>query len=132
MKGIVVDTSVWIDFFNEQTNRQVNDLIKLLNTDTLFILPVVLQEVLQGFNNNKSLQIAKDCMLGLQFITYDNYQAAIGAASLYQTIRGKGETIRKSNDCLIAWLCINFSFSLLHKDRDFEKIAVHSDLKLFK
>ena len=133
MKGhVIVDTSVWIDFYNGVDNSPVNILKNIILSDVVVILPIVIQEILQGIKNKQLLKIVGDSILGFYFLNYDNYQAAYEAASIYREMRSKGVTVRSSNDCLIAWLSISNSFPLLHNDKDFDNIAKHTKLKIYK
>ena len=79
-----------------------------------------------------SINQVEDSILGFQFLRYDNYEAAYEAASIYREMRSKGVTVRSSNDCLIAWLSISNNFPLLHNDKDFDNIAKHTSLKIYK
>ena len=129
---VIVDTSVWIDFFKGNSISQVNSMVEIMDTNAVIIPPIIVQEVLQGVSEKRMADTIEALFFGFQFITYDGYEAAIGAADLYRKMRSKGITIRSSNDALIAWLCIKFNFSVLHKDRDFENIAKHTSLKIYK
>ncbi len=131
-ENIIVDTSVWIDFYNGISNKQVEVLKSIMLTDIIVIPPIIVQEILQGIKEIKLLHIVEDSILGFQFLKYDAYEAALEAAALYRLLRSKGVTVRSSNDCLIAWFCITNSFSILHNDKDFNNIAKHTSLKIYK
>lgn len=136
MPDLVVDSSVWIDYFNKKNSDQVEHLEKLLlltaSISPIIIFPVIVQEVLQGLVNDTSFNIIKENLQGLDFLEYDTYNFAIEAAKLYRSLKRKGVTIKKANDCLVASLCINYNISLFHKDRDFDNIAKHTSLKIYK
>lgn len=136
MDKLVADSSVWIDFFNKKTTSQIETIKDLIVSEVVVsritILPTILQEVLQGINNNKYYEVVKDNLYGFNFLVYDSYNASVNAADLFRYLQKKGVTIRKSNDCLIASLCIENDLSLLHKDRDFDNIAKHTSLKIYK
>ena len=136
MDKLVVDSSVWIDFFNKKTTSQIEIIKDLIVSEVVVsritILPIILQEVLQGINNNKYYEVVKDNLYGFNFLVYDSYNASVNAADLFRYLQKKGVTIRKLNDCLIASLCIENDLSLLHKDRDFDNIAKHTLLKIYK
>jgi predicted nucleic acid-binding protein len=91
----------------------------------------VLQEILQGISDDQYYETTKFFLLDLRFIYEDQVKVSLGAASLYRFLRKKGVTIRKANDCIIAWLAIEFNIPLLQYDRDFKIIAEHTPLKLF-
>ena len=136
MGNIVVDSSVWIDFFNKKTSPQIEIVKNLIIaepvTTRLTLLPIILQEVLQGIQNNKHYEVVKENLQGFNHLIYDVYSFAINAADLFRYLQKKGISIRKANDCLIASLCIENDLSLLHKDRDFDNIAKHTSLKIYK
>ena len=130
--GIIVDTSIWIDYFNNVVNEQTNIADKFLERKSVFILPVILQEILQGIREEKKFHSIKDLLLYLNFFQVDTIKCAIDAASIFRFLKTKGITVRKPNDCLIAAVCIENKISLLHNDKDFDKIAKHTSLKIYK
>lgn len=130
--GTVIDSSVWIDYFNNVISDQTNAADNLLENRAVIILPVILQEILQGIRNREIFDSIKWLMLSLEFFQYKAIQTAIDAASLYRFLKTKGVTVRKPNDCLIAAICINNSIPLLHNDKDFDNIAKHTSLKIHK
>jgi predicted nucleic acid-binding protein len=128
---IIVDTSVWGDFLNGSTNYQVQKLKYLIKDDGLiYLLPVIIQEILQGIRSDVDFENILNLLDGFPVITFDPIRSAIGAAQLYRDLRKKGITIRKSNDCLIAYMAIETKSILLFKDRDFALIAANSSLKV--
>lgn len=136
MANIVVDSSVWIDFFNKKASPQIEELKNILinasSKSPFNILPIIMQEVLQGIEENKLYAIVKENLFGLDLVELNNYEMAISAADLFRFLRKKGVTIRKANDCLIAAICIKNNFSLLHNDKDFDNIAKYTSLKIYK
>jgi predicted nucleic acid-binding protein len=130
---VLVDSSVWIDFINDEANTEVQQLSHLLSIDgRICICPTVIQEVLQGINVRTFFERVKENLLIQEILICEPVKAAVEAAKLYQSLREKGATIRKSNDCLIAYHALSFGAKVLHRDRDFEMIAKHSDLLIFK
>jgi len=128
---IIVDTSVWVDFLNGTLNFQSQKLKQLIKDDEpIYLLPVIIQEILQGIRSDANFENILNLLDGFPVITFDPIRAAIGAARLYRDLREKGITIRKSNDCLIAYVAIKTESKILSKDRDFELIAAHSSLKV--
>jgi predicted nucleic acid-binding protein len=131
MNRILVDTSVWIDFLNGKKNKQTTVLTQLIEEDfAIAICPTIIQEILQGIRDDKGFKLVKESLSGFELLVIDPVEAAHGAASLYREIRKKGLTIRKSNDCLIAFYAIFYKIPLLHKDEDFNRISKYSELKL--
>lgn len=125
-EGKLFDTSVWIDFFNGRNSRETRLLTRYLEEDLpVYICPVILQEVLQGIANDDHFFSIKESFLALGMLTEEPTEAAIGAAEIYRTLRKKGTTIRKSNDCLIAWYALKNSLDIVHNDRDFDLILKH-------
>jgi predicted nucleic acid-binding protein len=132
----VVDSSVWIDFFNKKTTPQIEIVKSKLYTSTkrspFGIMPIIYQEILQGIDNDKQYSLVKEVLLGLEMIDLDQFLYAEKAADLYRYLRRKGVTIRKANDCLIAAVCIDFKYQIIHNDKDFDNIAKYTSLKIYK
>ena len=130
---ILVDTSVWIDAFNGKPLRQVEKLTEILAGDAdVCTMHTIVQEVLQGIRNDSDFENIKYRFEGFPFLTLDLREAAIGAAKIYRDLRKKGVSIRKPNDCLIAHYAISYKLKLLHNDADFDQIARHTSLLVFK
>lgn len=127
---IIVDTSVWIDFLNGERNEHTEKLKHLIQDDEpVYLLPVIIQEILQGIRSDKNFEDILNLLDGFPLITPDPIDGAIGAAKLYRELRKKGITIRKSNDCLIAYSCIETGSRVLAKDRDFDLIIANTTLE---
>ena len=121
--GILFDTSVWIDFFSGIENSQTDLLTKHLKEDLpIYTCPTIIQELLQGIRIDKQYEYIKESLLALYVLHEDPVFAAIGAADVYRELRKKGVTIRKSNDCLIAYYALKNSINIVHRDRDFDLI----------
>ncbi len=132
MNKILVDTSVWIDALNGKKNLLTQMLNKFIRDDFSIVLcPIIIQEILQGIRDDKSYKEVKENLSGFEVLKADPVEAAFGAAKLHREIRKKGITIRKSNDCLIAFYAIHHKVILLHKDKDFDLIAKYSSLKVY-
>ena len=131
-EGVIFDTSVWIDFLNKKDTREAHLLERYISTDDeVLMVPTILQEVLQGIREDNKYNQIKETLSFFKLLELPAYNAAVGAAELYRSLRQQGITIRKSNDCLIAYYAIWFSVPLIHADRDFDQIAKGSDLILF-
>ena len=135
-KQYVVDSSVWIDFFNKKSSKNIEKVIELMYAPTvknsIIIVPVILQEILQGIRDDKQYELVSVIIHGFEFIEFDPYEYAVKAADLFRELQKKGITIRKANDCLIAAFCIDLNIILIHNDRDFDNIAKHTSLKIYK
>ncbi|MCK5208478.1 MAG: PIN domain nuclease [Cyclobacteriaceae bacterium] len=120
---ILADTSVWINFFRGIESREVAVLTNYIeNDDPIYLCPTIIQEVLQGISNDKQFKEIKKYLLAFNILNDDGLEMAISAAILFRSLRKKGITIRKSNDCLIAQYAIKHSLHVLHQDRDFDLI----------
>lgn len=121
---ILVDSSVWIDYFRGETNSTTEALDKLLNqpTDEIAIADLVIFEVLRGFRNQKALSEAQTFLLELPIVEIGGLENALRAAEHYRELRSKGYTIRSPIDVLLASYCITHGYALLHRDADFEAI----------
>jgi len=131
MNKILVDTSVWVNALNGVRDWRVARLEQLIDSNAAVVLcPTVLQEILQGISNQSDYNKIRDTIQAFEMLSIDPVEAAYGAADLYRHARKKGITIRKSTDCLIAFYCIEHNAQILHHDRDFDKIAECSRLKI--
>ncbi|MGE0021545.1 MAG: PIN domain-containing protein [Draconibacterium sp.] len=127
-KGYIFDTSVWIDFFKGNQSDETRLLVQHLENDLpVYYCPVILQEILPGIRKDSVYEEVKESFTVLQPLGDDPYRAATGAAELYRNLRKKGITIRKSNDCLIAWYAMNNQLKVIHRDRDFDSILQSAD-----
>jgi predicted nucleic acid-binding protein len=125
---IVVDSSVWIDFFNGKITKQTNLLDSLLGREPIVIGDLVLTEVLQGFREDKDYRRAKELLDYLLFRPMVGRELAVRAAENYRRLRKKGITVAKTIDVIIATFCIESNLPLLHCDRDFEPMVRHLGL----
>jgi predicted nucleic acid-binding protein len=129
---IIVDSSVWIDYFNGQDTAQTNTLDVLLDVEPVAIGDLILTEVLQGFRSDIDFKTAKELMLALTIYEMLSVETAIAAAENFRALRKRGLTVRKTNDVIIATFCIQQNHALLFSDRDFEPFVKHLGLKAFK
>jgi predicted nucleic acid-binding protein len=130
-QAIIFDTSVWIELI-KQKNTEKSLLLDdyILSNKPLWLTPTIVQEVLQGSKNSQEFESLKDSMLGFRCLMINSVDAAIQAAQLYSSLRQKGVTIRKPNDCLIAVYALHFDLEICHNDSDFDLIAQNSSLKI--
>ena len=117
---IIVDSSVWIDYFRGTRNEQTDILDALLSTEPVAVGDLMLAEVLQGFNSERDFNQAKNVLLYLQQVEIGGTELAVQAARNFRTLRLHGVTVRKTIDALIATRCIESDLLLLHSDRDFD------------
>lgn len=126
---ILVDSSVWIDFFNGRETTETNLLDESLSTDTICIGDIILAEVLQGFRNDKDYRLAKELLLELPIFQIMTPELALLGADNYRVLRRKGITVRKSVDNWIATFCIENQLPLLFSDKDFNPFVEHLNLR---
>lgn len=126
---VLVDTTVWIDFFADRSEPHVTALQELIeNEEDLCLCGVILAEVLQGIRSDADYIKTKDYFSDLIFLPM-RQATFLSAAELYRSLRKRGVTIRKPVDCMIAAVAIEHDIRLLHNDRDFDFIARHSKLR---
>jgi len=126
---ILVDSSVWINYFNGISTWQTDLLDHHLSNTPIIIGDLILTEVLQGFRSNTDFETAKNFLSALQFRQIGGYNVAIQSANNYRILRKEGVTVRKTIDIIIATFCIIEGLSLLHDDRDFDPMVTHFSLK---
>lgn len=126
---ILVDSSVWIDFFRGTASPEADRLDALLGNEPLLIGDLILTEVLQGFTNERDFNQAHRLLGSLDLIEIGGREIAIQAARNYRTLRSLGAIVRKTIDTLIATRCIESGFALLHSDRDFDPFREHLGLQ---
>ncbi len=128
---ILVDSSVWIDYFNGKRSWQTDLLDHMLSNVPIIMGDLILTEVLQGFKSDKDYETAKNYLGKLPFRQMGGYNVAIQSAQNYRQLRKAGITVRKTIDIIIATFCIIEGLPLLHDDRDFDPIASLFPLKAF-
>ena len=126
---ILVDSSVWIDYFRGTATPQANKLHELLGTEPLAIGDLILTEVLQGFGSERDFNAARKVLLGLDMVVLGGADVAVDAAKNYRKLRALGLTVRKTIDTVIATRCIVSGHTLLHNDRDFDAFEQHLGLR---
>ncbi|AFL86220.1 putative nucleic acid-binding protein, contains PIN domain [Belliella baltica DSM 15883] len=131
MDNVLIDTSIWINFFGGKDQKIISAVQELLHKDQVIICPPVYQEILQGIKYPKEFLDMKDKLNALRQIHADPFEAAEGAAQIYSVLRSKGVTIRKSYDCLIAWYAMTSNATLFHLDRDFVPISEFFKLRFY-
>lgn len=127
---ILVDSSVWIDYFRSADTPQVALLDSLLGRSPIAVGDLIAAEVLQGVRNEREYKLVRSALEAFDHIDLVGYDLAIKASENYRTLRAKGVTIRKTIDTLIATRCIADNLTLLHADRDFDPFAEHLGLKV--
>jgi predicted nucleic acid-binding protein len=126
---ILVDSSVWIDYFNGISTWQTDSLDTYLSKVPVIIGDLVLTEILQGFRSNRDYETAKDFLSVLPFRQIGGYNVAVQSAQHYRRLRQVGVTVRKTIDIIIGTFCIIEGLPLLHDDRDFDPMVSHFSLQ---
>jgi predicted nucleic acid-binding protein len=126
---ILVDSSVWIDYFNGHNTTQTDWLDSALGKIPIIMGDLVLTEVLQGFQNEKDFKIARTLLLSVPFMPMLGQQLAIESAMNYRILRKNGVTVRKTIDVMIGTFCVHYRFSCLYQDKDFDPIVKFLKLK---
>lgn len=126
---ILVDSSVWIDYFRGKARPHTDTLDGLLGSEPLAIGDLILTEVLQGFGSEREFNRARKLLTSLEIVELGGELVAIQAARNFRRLRGLGITVRKTIDTVIATRCIVSDHALLHNDRDFDAFEKHLGLR---
>ncbi len=126
---ILVDSSVWIDYFRGTATPQAEKLDSLLGVEPVATGDLILAEVLQGFSSERDFNQAKKLMTSLVIVDLGGLELAIQAARNFRTLRALGVTVRKTIDTVIATRCIESGLALLYSDSDFDPFVEHLGLR---
>jgi predicted nucleic acid-binding protein len=126
---ILVDSSVWIDYFNGRDTSQTSKLDELLGVELLGIGDIILTEVLQGFRIDADYDTAKQVLTSLTVFNMLGIESAIKSADNFRILRKRGITIRKTVDVIIATFCIENDHALLFSDKDFMPFVQYLGLR---
>lgn len=126
---VLVDSSVWIHYFNGKETWQTAILDQMLQQVPVYIGDLILTEVLQGFRKDSEYKKAKTVLSILPYKEMGGYELAIQSAENYRKLRKKGITVRKTIDVIIGTFCIVNNIPLLHDDKDFDPMVKHLSLK---
>jgi len=126
---ILVDSSVWIDYFRGTTTPQTEKLDSLLGIEPIATGDLILAEVLQGFSSDRDFNQAIKLMTSLVVLDLAGQNIAIQATKNFRQLRSHGITVRKTIDTVIATRCIESELCLLYSDRDFDPFVEHLGLR---
>ena len=126
---ILVDSSVWIDYFRGTITAEADKLDMILGVEPIAIGDLILTEVLQGFDSDRAFNQAKKLLTSLTIVELGGKDIAIQAAKNFRTLRAKGITVRKTIDTVIATRCIQSGYILLFSDRDFDPFVQYLGLR---
>jgi predicted nucleic acid-binding protein len=127
---VIVDTTVWVDYFQGTSNPETEWLDAELDRQRLGLTDIILCEVLQGVRDESTAIDVERQLLKLEVWESGGVDVAREAARNYRMLRSRGHTVRKTIDCLIATFCIREQHSLLHRDRDFDPFERFLDLSV--
>ena len=127
---ILVDSSVWIDYFRGINNPPSDMLDRLLGDEPLALGDLILTEVLQGFSDEATFGKVRGLLTSLTIVDLGGAEIAIQAARNFRLLRSVGVTIRKTIDTIIATRCILSRYTLLHNDKDFDAFRKHLGLRV--
>lgn len=127
---ILVDSSVWIDFFRNKPTPQAEWLDRNLGTEGLVVGDLILAEVLQGFKDDRGFNEAKRVLGQLEQVEVAGFDVAVEAARNYRKLRSLGVIVRGTVDVLIATRCLTDGLRLLHRDRDFDAFEKYLALRV--
>jgi len=126
---ILVDSSVWIDYFNGVPSKETDLLDRLLGSESILMGDMIYAEVLQGFRKDRDFKTARSLLDTFPFREMVGRTIALQSARNYRSLRKRGISIRKTVDVLIATFCIENEIDLLHSDRDFEPFEKYLGLQ---
>jgi predicted nucleic acid-binding protein len=127
---VLVDTSVWVDFFNGVGSVQVATLDALLGSGRILTGDLILAEILQGFARDADHRRARGLLADIPYANLVGREVAIAAADNYRRLRRRGVTARKTIDVIIGTFCIMNDHELLHSDRDFNPMEQALGLRI--
>lgn len=126
---ILVDTSVWVDYFRGARTPAADHLHALLGDEPLAVGDLIMTEVLQGFADEREFNRVRRLLASFELVTLGGVDVAVAAARNYRRLRTLGITARKTIDTVIATRCIVSRLTLLHSDRDFDPFERYLGLR---
>ncbi|GIV71337.1 type II toxin-antitoxin system VapC family toxin [Caldilinea sp.] len=129
---LLVDSTVWVDYFNGLRTPHTDYLDALLDQDLILVGDLILAEVLQGFREDADFDTARRALAKFQQVQMVTPALALQSARNHRLPRRRGVTVRKTIDSLIATWCIENGVPLLHNDRDFDAYEAHLGLRVLQ
>jgi predicted nucleic acid-binding protein len=127
---VIVDTTVWVDYFNGIYNSETDWLDRSLGQEALGLTDLIFCEVLQGLRADRQFKAIGEQLIGFPIFRTGGIRFALEAASNFRELRKRGLTVRKTIDCWIATFCIREGLNLLHRDRDYDVFEQHLGLRV--
>ena len=128
---LLVDSSVWIDYFNGVATPQTDYLDAALSQREIVVGDIILAEVLQGFRNDADFEAARGALSRFRQVRMLDLDLAVQSARHYRALRRLGITVRKTIDCFIATYAVAYGHQILHSDADFDPFEAHLGLQVF-
>ena len=128
--NVLVDTSVWVDYFNGVVTPRTDYLDGLLGRAPVVVGDLIVSEVLQGFADERELALAHAALLKFKIFALANLDLSLAAAANRRILRAKGEPVADTCDALVATFCLRWNMALLHSDRSFVPFERHLGLKV--
>jgi predicted nucleic acid-binding protein len=129
---VIVDSTVWVDYFNGKNNEETRLLESRIGREDIGLIDLIFCEVLQGLHTEKEFEEVRTLLLEYSIFPTGGMEMAMGAASNYRKLRARGFTIRKLVDCWIATFCLREGHELLHRDRDFDPFESELGLRVVR
>jgi predicted nucleic acid-binding protein len=127
---IIVDTTIWVDYFAQRSTHQTRWLDRELPHLRFGLTDIILCELLQGVRQDRLFRELQNEMERFEIFSTGGKELAVASARSYRILRQRGITVRKTIDCMIATFCIREGHSLLHNDRDFDPFENYMGLKV--
>ena len=125
---VLVDTSVWVDYFRGLISKKTDLLDSLLDNERIAIGDLIIAELMQGFRTEYQIQIAHEIIGHLEYFDLVGKEIALKAAENFRYLRKMGITVRKTIDVIIGTFCIESGIRLLHNDKDFVPLVEYCGL----
>jgi predicted nucleic acid-binding protein len=126
----IVDTTVWIDYLGGTANPHTDWLDRELNQQRLGLTDLILCEILQGIRGDSTFTRVRRDLSRFEVFDTGGEALAVASAQNYRSLRSRGQTVRKTIDCLIATFCLTEGHALLHSDRDFDPFEKYLGLRV--
>ncbi len=127
---ILVDSTVWIDYFNGRITPETDYLHHILGDGEIVVGDIIMGEVLQGFRSDQDFETAYRAFAKFRQVNIVDMEVAVQSARNYRFLRKRGVTVRKTIDCFIATCVILHDLQLLHCDRDFDPFEQYIGLQV--
>lgn len=126
----IVDTTVWVDYFNNVVNPHTEWMARNLYSNQIALTDLIVCEILQGIRGENRFEQVSVSLCGLPIVAAHGAELAVASARNYRELRRQGITVRKFVDIWTATTCIERGHSLLHHDRDYDGFEKHLGLRV--